>query len=264
MSREPTERAGRSLMSEFSDVYELGCSEQSDKVSNSMNISGFQLCFRPKEKTADESRWILVMTALSAGDATALGGIDDLLMLDDDPSNPSWLNRANDREDTMIAIDSSRLQEPTCIASIDHHQITLDVLRISDFAFKEPSLSSYALAFVRLDFVSQRHSKKAPADQPFWMVSDPGSIENQRERYFVAEILPCSFERGVGWIMKQMNFLPRLAEYIQTGLDRLEYDFWPLIRDVLVVGELVEPSYLDKFDEEQSKSLLQYFYLNDL
>ncbi|MCJ1364008.1 hypothetical protein MMC16_003117 [Acarospora aff. strigata] len=262
LERDTTEGQGRSLMSEFSDIYLLESSVQTDKICIAINISGLQLYFMGHDKSADECRWILAMIALSAGDATVLGGIDDPLMPEDGSGRPSWLHWANDLEDTMINLGASELREPACIASIDQHHITLDLLllNLDNCTIKEPCRRSCGYALTLLTSLADLYSKEAPEDQPYWMQFNSSSIERWRERQFVSEIIACSLDCGLDWMMQQLNFNQRLSQKIQQSLDTLKYDLWPSIRLLLIYRGLSKPAYLDKLDDERRNALLQYFH----
>ena len=83
---------GRSLMSEFSDIVQLQCSVESDKISIALNVAGLQICCTGPNKSTEQCCYILCLIAMSAGDATAFGNIEKVVdYKDDDLTRLSWM-----------------------------------------------------------------------------------------------------------------------------------------------------------------------------
>ena len=260
LMRDTKEQPGRSLISEFSDIHRLACSSQTDLLCIAMNISGLQVYFTGQIRSANECRWVLAMVALSAGDATVLGGVDEILMAEDHDGIPSWLNWTNDLEETMTTVGASKLRNPACITSINQHEITLDLLDFTGCLLNAPSKKILNWANHVLGLLSKIYANDSPVDQPFWIRSDLGFIESFRERYFVTEILACSFECGPDWMMEQMPCMPNLAAKIQGLLGTFESRFWPIMKDSIDIEGFPGMSYFDKLDDKRKSSLLQYLY----
>lgn len=181
------EQLGKSLMSAFSDIDLLDCSVQTDKVCIAINTAKLQLYFTGQDKSSDQCRWLLAMIPLSAGDATALCGVDDLPKLDDDNEGSpySWLNWSSDGEDTMEVLGASTLREPSGIKTVAQDHITLDLLYFSDFDIKGPSdISSCCAEAVLADLSIQMSNEESPF-QPFWLRPRSRWIDQGREQLFV-------------------------------------------------------------------------------
>ena len=250
---------GRSLISEFSDIHQLACSSQTDILCIAINVAGLQVYFTGEIRSPNECRWVLAMVALSAGDATVLGGIHEALRVEDRAGTPSWLNWVEDLENTMTSVGYSKLPEPTSIKSIDQYQITLDLLDFTNSTLWVPSACFYQRADLLVSLLSKIYVNDFE-NQPYWMSPGLDSITAARERDFVVEILACSFECGFDWMMKQMSSAPNLAEHVQESLGDFESRFWLILEEHALVGNPSEPSYLDQLDNDKKNSLLLYFY----
>ena len=250
---------GRSLISEFSDICQLACSVQSDILCIAINVSGLQLYFTGQIRSLNECRWVLAMVALSAGDATVLGGIDEVLRVEDRAGTPSWLNWVGDLENTMTRVGYSKLQEPTCIKSIDQYQITLDVLDFTDSDLRVPSKLFFRWAYLLVGLLSKAYVDDFE-NQPYWMSPGLDSIAASRERHSVVEILACSFECGFDWMIKQMSSAPKLAEHVQELMGDFESRFWLMLEEHVLGENFPESSYLHQLDKDGKTLLLLYFY----
>ena len=250
---------GRSLISEFSDICQLACSVQSDILCIAINVSGLQVYFTGQIRSPNECRWVLAMVALSAGDATVLGGIDEVLKVEDRPGTPSWLNWVDDLENTMTRVGYSKLQEPTCIKSIDQYQITLDLLDLSYSDFRVPSIQFYRWAYLLVSLLSKAYVDDFE-NQPYWMSPALDSITAFQEQSLIMEILACSFECGFEWMTRQMSSAPNLAEHVQESMGDFEFKFWLMLEEHVLVDNSPESSYLDQLDNDTKNLLLLYFY----
>ena len=260
------EHVGKSLISAFSDIDLLECSVPTDKVSIAINTANLQLYFTGRDKLSDECRWLLALIALSASDASALCGVEDLLKINDGAGEPSysWMHWSNDGEDTRIALGPSKLREPSCITTVDQYGITLDLLCFIGFDVKKPSNFSCLCAEYFLNCLSQQVLNKEFAEQPFWLQHNISLTENltaqRRERQFTMEILACSLDCGIAWMMGQMTFNQTLAEKMQSSLDSEDIDLWPHLRALLLFRGLIYESDLENLSDQEWKSLLQYVY----
>ena len=251
---------GRSLISEFSDLCQLACSVQSDILCIAINVSGLQVYFTGQIRSTNECRWILAMVAFSAGDATVLSGTDEVLRVEDRPGTPSWLNWVNESVDTMTRVGYSKLQEPTCIKSIDQYQITLDLLDFSNSTFWFPSEKTYGRAASLVSLILTAYVNDVE-NQPYWMRPSLDSNRASKERRLVVEILACSFECGFDWMIKQISSAPKLAARLQQFLlGDFESIFWPMLENRVLVEDSTESSYLDQLDHDKKNILLLYFY----
>ena len=93
------------------------------------------------------------------------------------------------------------------------------------------------------------------------MQSDPKSAQFQKERSFVVEILACSFDCGIDWMIDQMNANQALAKNLQNSRRRNGYDLWPLIAASFLRGKLATRTHIEELDVEQKNSILNYFFL---
>lgn len=256
------QQLGKSLMSAFSDIDQLDCSVRTDKVCIAINTANLQLYFTGQDKSSDQCRWLLAMIALSAGDAIALCGIDDLLKLgyDNERSSYSWLNWSNDGGDTMEVSGASTLREPSGIKKVAQDHITLDLLYFSDFDIKGPSDISSCCAEAVLADLSIQMSNKESFFRPFWLRPRSRWIDQRREQLFVMDILACSLDCGLDWMMKQMTFSETLAMKVQRSLESADFDFWPFVSTLFILRGLMQQPDLNNLPDQKKISLLQYFY----
>ncbi len=250
---------GRSLISEFSDIHQLACSSQTDLVSIAINVAGLQVYFTGEIQSPNECRWVLAMVALSAGDATVLGGIDEALRVEDRAGTPSWLNWVDDLENTMTRVGYSKLPESRCIKSIDQYQITLDLLDFTNSTLWVPSIDFYERALLLVSLLSEAYVNDFE-NQPYWMSPGLDPITASKERDSVVEILACSFECGFDWMIEQMSSAPNLAEYVQENLGDFESRFWAMLAEHALIEDSPKPSYLDQLDNDKKNLLLLYLY----
>ena len=251
---------GRSLISEFSDICELACSVQKDILSIAINVSGLQVFFTGEIQSRNECRWVLSMMALFTGDANVLGGIDEVLWVEDRAGTPSWLNWVDDLENTMTRVGYSKLQEPTCIRSIDQYQITLDVLDFTNSEILIPSKHFFRRAHLLVSLLSKAYFNDFE-NQPYWMSPALDPITATRERRLVVEILACSFECGYDWMIEQMSSAPNLAEHIQREfIGDFASRFWLMLEEHVLIENTPESSYLGHLDNDKKVSLLLYLY----
>ena len=251
---------GRSLIAEFSDICQLACSVQTDILSIAINVSGLQVYFTGEIRSRNECRWVLSMMALCTGDANVLGGIDEVLWVEDRAGTPSWLNWVDDLENTMTRVGYSRLQESIHVKSIDQYQITLDVLDLTDSEILVPSELYFRRARLLVGLLSESYYNDFE-NQPYWMSPALDPITAARERRLVVEILACSFECGYDWMIEQMLSAPNLAEHIHQGfIGDFGSRFWLMLDEHVLVEDTPESSYLDHLDNDKKTSLLLYFY----
>ena len=260
IDRKDKRAVGRSLISEFSDIDQLACSSLTDVPCIAMNIAELQVYFTGHVRSRNECRWVLAMVALSAGDATVLDGVDEILRVEDDASTPSWLNWANDLEDTMTRVGYSKLRRPMCIESIDQYQITLDLLLFTDTNLQHPSKYFYHKAGLLMSSLFKTLVNDHPDDQPYWMKPTDNPIERRREQDFVTVILACSLDCGFDWMIKQMTSAPDLAIYIERYLADFESKFWPILDEHVLSDKLPGSLQPTKFDMKQKHSIVQYIY----
>ena len=256
------EHVGKSLMPAFSDIDLLECSVPTDKVSIAINTANLQLYFTGRDKSSDECRWLLALIALSAGDASALCGVEDLLKVNGGAGVPSysWLHWSNDGEDTMIFTGPTKLREPSCIKVMDQYKITLDLLYFIGSDVMKPSDISCRCAAAFLTCLTQQLWNKDLLDQPVCLQYNISLIDRWREICFAMEILACSLDCGINWMMKQMTFNEALAERVQRSLDHRSFDLWPILSTLLIDRGLANHSDMDNLPDQERKSLLQYIY----
>ena len=198
--------------------------------------------------------------ALSTGDANVLGGIDEVLWVEDRAGTPSWLNWTDDLENTMTRVGYSKLQEPTCIKSIDQYQITLDVLDFTKTKILVPSKHFFRRAHLLVSLLSKAYFNDFE-NQPYWMSPAYDPTTATRERRLVVDILACSFECGYEWMIKQMSSAPNLAEHIYQGfIGNFGSRFWLMLEEHVLVEDTPESSYLNHLDNDKKKLLLLYIY----
>ena len=242
---------GRSFMTEFSDILQLQCFVESDKVSISLNLAGLQLYYKGQNDSLDDCRWILAMVALSAGDARVLSNVEEPLDLNNGSENPSWMWWGEDLENVMVDSVGEKLTEVSSIASVDRNQITLDLFAFEgSLRLNEPSQSS----LIRVEiFLTYLQKQMASVDRPYWMTHRASATEFNREFSWRQDILACSFDCGMEWMIEQTTSCAELAETVQTELTELRCDFPRIVLGALQLDTSLET-------EHRMRSLVQYFY----
>jgi len=185
------DRVERSLMSEFNDNMKLKCTVESDKISISINTAGLQLLFSGLHESRDKCRWILAMIALSSGDATVLGSVEEQLKFDGDNHTDhaeSWVHWQDEFEDPMTDFGGSRLREPSCITAIDPEHITLDLLCFRACIPKKPTSHSLQCAGI---FVDVFHNLCKSNNR--YSVLDQGPAYKNS----ITEVFACSLDFGL-------------------------------------------------------------------
>ena len=254
------DRVGRSLMSEFNDNMKLGCAVETDKISISINAVGLQLLFSGPHRSRDQCRWTLAMIALSAGDATVLGGIEEALSFDKEDRADvaeSWFRWQDEFEDPMTKFGGSRLREPSFITSIDLDHITLDLLYFQSCTPKEPTLHSLQCAGNLVDCFLKLCQSNDIDSVPYQM---SGQKVYPTYRTSLIEFLACSLDFGLDWMTQQMAFSKPLAEKIQSQLEKLQFDLWPALRSLLLALDGSDPANAISLTNEERLSALQYIF----
>ena len=160
---------------------------------------------------------------------------------------------------TATATGLSKLRDP-CITTLNQYQITLDLLQFIDFNVKKPSDSSCSGAASFIALLTAQLENTELLYQPFWLQYKIHLIKQKGERQFVMEILACSLDCKIVWMMKQMTFNQTLAKKVQRSLDSQNFDLWSLLGVLLVSLGFARESDLDSLSDQEKKSLLQYVY----
>ncbi|MCJ1458941.1 hypothetical protein MMC28_009317 [Mycoblastus sanguinarius] len=244
-------RSGRSFISEFADIVKLDCSYMTDKVSISINVASLQLYFKGAIETVHQCRWILSMIALSAGDVTVLGGVDEALNLNVgvDSEAESWLRWSGDLEDSMVMTHGSRLPEHSHITSIDEHQITLDLFifkNLNPGCIKRPSERSLQAAKLIMEMYFESSDKER------WLNKDRTSPDFQKTMRLQIEVVACALDCGVDWILKQIAS----SELLATELREKER-FFDLKQWAIGIG--LSQSFPPRLDALTQQALVRFF-----
>ena len=246
-------------MSEFNDNMKLGCAVETDKISISINAVGLQLLFSGLHRSRDQYRWTLAMIALSAGDATVLGGFEEALNFDKGDHidvAESWFRWQDEFEDPMTNFGGSRLREPSCITSIDRDHITLDLLYFQGCTLKEPTLNLLQYARNLVDYFLKLCQSNDIDSVPYQMSSQK---VYPTYRTSLIEFLACSLDFGLDWMTQQMAFSKPLAEKIQSQLEKLPFDLWPALRSLLALDGF-DPANVISLTNEERLSALKYIF----
>ena len=238
----------------------LGCAVETDKISISINAVSLQLLFSGPDRSKDQCRWILAMIALSAGDATVLGGVEKALKFDKGDHTDvaeSWFRWQDQFEDPMTNFGGSRLREPF-IPSIDLDHITLDLLYFRGCTPKEPTLHSLQCAGNLVDCFLKLCPSNTIDSVPYQMSSQK---VYPTYRTSVIEFLACSLDFGLDWMTQKMASSKPLAEKIQSQLEKLPFDLWPALRSVLLALNRSDPANVISLTNEERLSALQYLFL---
>ena len=239
-----------SPMCQFSDNMDLPCSIESDKIGISFNIVGLQLSFWGPKKSRDECRWILAMVALLSGDPTVLCGVEEPLVFKDPQSlrpTQSWLRWYDSNEDPFMAFGGSKMDELPCILAIKFEAIKLKMLGLQLLSLREP------------ESLSKQHADKFVREY-LNMCEDNNRTTRMyaEDRHSVVEILACSRDCGLLWIIRQMLYPETVANKMQRELEDLEFDLWPAVRDVFLVSTNDNLALDDDFPQKLKFSVLQY------
>ncbi|KAL9123580.1 MAG: hypothetical protein Q9217_007000 [Psora testacea] len=243
-------QAEKSLMCQFYDNMKLACTTESDKISISINAAGLQILHSGHNKSRDQCCWDLAMIALSSGDAMVLGGVEELLTFDDQQHiyyTETWFRCYTEFDDPMIDFGGSKLEEPSYITSIDLKHITLDLLCFPGLRPTKPKVLSIQRAEI---FVHEVLKLSKSNQAPF--------IGLETYRKSVTEILACSMECGLGWMIQQMTFAEGVAGTMQRRLEQLEFDLWPALYDMLVGSRAHSLGSNVVLTEDDRLSLLRY------
>jgi Heterokaryon incompatibility protein (HET) len=234
----------RSPMAQFNGIMDLNSCFETDKIGIGVNVAGLQLYYTGPDMSIDQCRWLFVILALSAGDLTSLCGTGPGIQISAETNVSSWL-RWNDRlEDFIACLSDFTLPEPSHILSIHPEYIHLDLLVLEHYSLRTPSTKSVLIATTFLDRLSEDI-----LDQLHLSAGSPQS-----------EILACSLDCGLAWLMKSMTYSQDIANQMQWYIEGLNFDFWPLVARLLIDAYPSEESTISTLTSEQKRSVSQFIY----
>ncbi|KAG8530517.1 uncharacterized protein KY384_005020 [Bacidia gigantensis] len=250
-----------SLLNTFSELESLDSTIDVDKISIALSLSGVSLYYRGHIKTRSYCRFILDLITLVGGDARALfkliGSSQNTSGIQTSVTH-SGLSRFN--VELSLLAQTCRVSRTDGVLSVSPDEVRLSVLELTARQLRKPKsgLVERAQAFLHLMFVSlqtKRYSFRQWCDEK--RVSQPTSFD------FLAQILACSFECGLDWIVRQIDTVPTLALQIQADMD--ERSFTEILGTEMV-GFLKETNLLEEvqwqlLSSEDRGHILKYVYL---
>jgi Heterokaryon incompatibility protein (HET) len=240
----------RSPMAQFNDIIDLNCSFEADKVGVAVNAAGLQLYYRGPQMSNNQCRWILAMLALFAGDLSILCGTGPAIQLTDQVNSPSWLRWCHDLENNIFALYGPVFPKRASIVSIDHERIILDLLVLENYTLHIPCTKTLLITTTFLD----RHAKTIGLSS--WVVEDHQKNWFRSSHRPLAELLGCSLECSLPWLMESMAFSHVIADDMDFAVSK--YDIWPLISDLLIQAYPDQESTISSLTDEQKRSIAQH------
>jgi Heterokaryon incompatibility protein (HET) len=241
-----TKWSRRSPMAQFNGIIDLNSSFETDKIGIGMNVAGLQLYFTGPKKSVHECRWILAMLALSAGDLSALCGTGSAIQTSAETNVPSWLRWNNRFEDFVACLSDFAIPETSHILSISPECINLDLLVLEHYSIRTPSTNSVLIATTFLDRLSKD-------------ILDQLQVPAGRRQ---VEILACSLDCGLAWLVKSMTFSQDIAKQMEWYIESFKFDFWPLVASLLIDAYPSEEITISNFTNEQKRLVSQCLYFN--
>ena len=190
------------------------------------------------------------MVALSAGDVTVLGGVHGALKLGSDTGATSWLHWSKSRTDLLVDYDKKKIAEQ-CIERIHYNHIVLDLFVLEGTALHSASARAVYAATILVD---RWIANKVWVLEHTWMSSNPDSAHYKKRRIWAIEIIACSVDCGISWLMKQtldLEVLPR------SKVDKQEA--WLFVRDILTSRYPSKSATIENLARKDREALSTYF-----
>ena len=245
----------RSIMAVFHDVFELDAPFEEDKISIAINLSGLQLCFTASGLSSHQCRWTVAMLALATGDASVLGGVGDTIDTGYNSDAISWLRWIDDLEPSgLYGHVPSLMLEPDLI-SVDPIKITLDVA-FGFCSLHHAKVESLARATRFLDHCLAINDLVEKLGNAVWALH-PDTKEYQDERSTWIDILACSIDCGLQWILDTTKHHKIYAQELGHSVKIPDFDLGPAIHQYLLDG--FPDSSQSLIESTENKDLLIIF-----
>ncbi|KAF7513586.1 hypothetical protein GJ744_008880 [Endocarpon pusillum] len=254
----------RTPMAQFNGIIELGSTYAKDKIGIAANVAGIQLYFTGSEKSVHQCRWILAMLALSAGDLSSLCGTGPAIpiQLSADEEGFSWLRWNISPEDFVASLSPPTFPQRSHFISIHPQCTILELLVLENYTLRTPSAVSMlkATAFIDQDAIAKNVSNHIRKSE------DPMSPKVQHRRRLCSEVLACSLDCGLTWLLNNLMFNQDVANEMQWKIELLKFDLWPLISNLLIDVYPLEESTISNFTSEERGTMTQsiFFYLSHM
>lgn len=241
-------------IAQFNGIIELNSLFEADKIGIGVNVAGFQLYYTGDEVSVDQCRWTLVMLALCAGDLSVLCGSGPAISVGADVNVSSWLRWNMNLENFVAALSDPALPEHPHIVSINPAYIVLDLLVFEHCSLHNPSTDSVLIATAFLDQYAKEFSRSN------WANKDATTPSLQCRRRRDIEVLACSLDCGLPWLMGNMNHNQDLEEEMRWKIKVNRRDLWPLVANLLLDAYPAEEIIISSLTSEQKRSITQYLY----
>ncbi|KAL8713849.1 MAG: hypothetical protein Q9220_001994 [cf. Caloplaca sp. 1 TL-2023] len=250
--------AGRSLMSEFSDISSLQCSIESDKISIALNIAGLGLFFNGHSDSVETCRWILAMIALSADDASVLCGVGDQLVLHD--GTRSWMHWPEESENYLTQIGVAHQTLAGSIGSVQAAGIELDLWAIGGCQLHWPHESLYRHVKDCLATFAIQCRECDPEARPNWMITRAEDKALRMDEDYIAEVLAASLDCGVVWMAQQMNHCKVLKQQLHREKMGLPVNLSQFLAGLMRGTGTTNWTQLTGLTPDKQSSLLLFVY----
>jgi len=228
-------------MGRFHDIIDLKSSYVSDKIAIAANVAGIELCYKGPETTHDQCRWILAKLALFAGDLAILCGNGPALQMTAEVNSSSWMRWFNEIDNYAFTLSGPAFPERASIVSIHHERIILGLLVLKDYTILVPS-TKYML--IAESFV-KRHRDLV------------GKVST-KELKDAVDVLRCSLECGLPWLLESMTFSKDIANGMDLHMSASDMDFGAPVYDLLIQAYPEHETTLSSLTNAQKRSVVQH------
>ena len=241
------------LLARFGNITELACSVITDKVSICLNVANVPLIFHGTAISADHCRWILGMVALAAGDSTILCGVGPSLELDVSASRTSWLRWSRFRvmdKNFQPATDLSSIKE------LDMQHVNLVVLDLSHSAvLRRPERKLLTVSEAAIEGLATSLESKQVQDLLIRMQLHSANARRPQQLTFLANIVACVLNCGLGWMYNQYDLYQRLPDSQNNPVQEY-HSFEICVKFLLTESGLVKSFNMARYDLQPLAGLL--------
>ena len=261
IERDEGRRQQKTLITEFSDIQQLGCTSQSDVLCIAMNVNDLQAYFTGSMKSSDHCRWILFMIAYCTGDASALGGDDQALQeYEGDSKQSSWLNWVTDMSNMATDLGLPKLCEPSGISLLDYSQVTIDLIEFSSCNLHDPSEEWLLISQILVWTLHNIYKEEESISQPIWMQHVLPHEDFSRNERFITEIIACSLTCGQRWVLEQASLIPGLSDKYWSICSTFGPRFWPLFEQIVLHRQSPSFRVSEDMNNQMRQKLILYFF----
>lgn len=239
----------------------LGSAIDTDKISIALNLSGVSLYYRGKTKTRAECSFLMDVIALSGGDARVLLKLISRRENRSEtqiPSSSSGISKTN-MELSLLA-EKCRITQRDGIISLSLDHIRLSVLELTISKLRQPKVHSIerSQTFLRSMFLYLQRRRFSIHQ---WC--DENAVGQLPALDLLAQVIACSFDCGLEWMVRQMKEVSDLAIQLQAHMD--DRSFTEHLESKMV-ADLIQSGLLGEFEwrallQEEKGNVLKYLYL---